>query len=77
MSIGSLIKSYSPAIIVLWLVTSGILFFVWFGSTLDISDRYDGIEEIKNAKRSAKGFGITFLIPLAVFLLYLFIKKMD
>lgn len=67
----------SSALFWAWVIASFILLFVWFGSTLNIPDKYDEDTKIRDAKAAAQGFGITFMIPIAVLLLYLFIKQLD
>ena len=75
--IGSAFKKSSLWLLGVWILVSTILFFIWFGSTLDIPSKYDDDTKVKDAKNAAKGFGVTFLIPFSAFLIYLAIKQIN
>ena len=68
-------KDIGSLLLLLLCIVNFILFWIAFGSTLNIPDRYTEDEHIKNAKNAAKVFGVLFLIPLAFVLLYLLAKK--
>ena len=53
-----------------WFLTSIILFFVWFGSTIDIPKRDEKSTQVRNAKAAAKGFGVvTLLLPILLLII--------
>ena len=65
-------SSSSPSRILfyIWIITSFILFWVWFGSTVEIPDRFDNNTKIRDAKAAAKGFGVvTLLLPIILFII--------
>jgi hypothetical protein len=64
-------NSASRILFYIWIITSFILFWVWFGSTVEIPDRFDNQnDKIRDAKAAAKGFGIvTLLLPIILFII--------
>jgi hypothetical protein len=55
----------------IWIIISFILFWIWFGSTVEIPDRYDENTKIKDAKAAAKGFGVfTLILPIIILILF-------